>query len=68
MVPVKDDILCLGVFEGGEYLEKSILMGTYQLENNLLQFDLDSSQLELSSLLFGRMTTCGNFNFNSAVA
>ncbi|KAK4271163.1 hypothetical protein QN277_019897 [Acacia crassicarpa] len=68
MVPVKDDVLCLGVLDGGEFLEKSIMMGTYQLENNLLQFDLDSSRLGFSSLLFGRKTSCANFNFTSATA
>ncbi|KAK4273133.1 hypothetical protein QN277_021589 [Acacia crassicarpa] len=66
MVQVKDDVLCLGVVNGGDNPRTSIVIGGYQLENNLLQFDLASSRLGFSSLLFGRMTTCANFNFTSA--
>ncbi|XP_028804164.1 basic 7S globulin 2-like [Neltuma alba] len=66
MVQVNDDVLCLGVVNGGDNPTTSIVIGGYQLENNLLQFDLASSRLGFSSLLFGRMTTCANFNFTSA--
>jgi hypothetical protein len=65
MVQVSEDVLCLGVVNGGEKPRTSIVLGGYQLENNLLQFDLATSRLGFSSLLFGRRTTCANFNFTS---
>ncbi|XP_071736996.1 probable aspartic proteinase GIP2 [Rutidosis leptorrhynchoides] len=63
MVQVSQDGLCLGVVDGGVDVMTSIVLGGYQIENNLLQFDLARSRLGFSSLLFGRQTTCGNFNF-----
>lgn len=65
MVNINDDVLCLGFVNGGENSRTSIVIGGYQLENNLLQFDLATSRLGFSSLLFGSRTTCGNFNFTS---
>ncbi|XP_027366113.1 basic 7S globulin-like [Abrus precatorius] len=66
MVSVKNDkVLCLGFVNGGENARTSIVIGGYQIENNLLQVDLATSRLGFSSLLFGRQTTCANFNFTS---
>jgi len=65
MVSINDEVLCLGFVNGGENTRTSIVIGGYQLEDNLLQFDLASSKLGFSSLLFGRQTTCSNFNFTS---
>ncbi|XP_027934637.1 basic 7S globulin-like [Vigna unguiculata] len=67
MVSVSDKVLCLGFVNGGETPRTSIVIGGYQLEDNLLQFDLAASRLGFSSLLFGIRTTCANFNFTSAV-
>ena len=66
MVQVNDNVLCLGIVNGGEKATTSIVIGGYQLEDNLLQFDLASSRLGFSSLLYGSMTTCANFNFTSS--
>ncbi|KHN18889.1 Basic 7S globulin [Glycine soja] len=67
MVSVSDDkVLCLGFVNGGENPRTSIVIGGYQLEDNLLQFDLATSRLGFSSLLYGSRTTCANFNFTSA--
>ncbi|KAG2697147.1 hypothetical protein I3843_07G091700 [Carya illinoinensis] len=66
MVYISDqDVLCLGFVNGGENPRTSIVIGGYQLENNLLQFDLATSRLGFSSTLLGRRTTCSNFNFTS---
>jgi len=65
MVEVSEDVLCLGIVNGGEKPRTSIVLGGYQLEDNLLQFDLATSRLGFSSLLLGRRTTCSNFNFTS---
>ncbi|KAA8543219.1 hypothetical protein F0562_021286 [Nyssa sinensis] len=66
MVEVNDDVLCLGFVNGGSNPRTSIVIGGYQLENNLLQFDLAASRLGFSSTLLGRQTTCSNFNFTSS--
>ncbi|XP_065859314.1 probable aspartic proteinase GIP2 [Euphorbia lathyris] len=65
MVNVKKDVLCLGFVDGGVNPRTSIVIGGYQLENNLLQFDLAASKLGFSSSLLFRQTTCANFNFTS---
>ena len=51
MVQMRDGVLCLGFVNGGEKPRTSIVIGGYQLENNLLQFDLASSRLGFSSSL-----------------
>ncbi|GJR53045.1 probable aspartic proteinase GIP2 [Tanacetum coccineum] len=63
MVQVSDDGLCLGVVDGGVDVMTSIVIGGHQIEDNLLQFDLGRSRLGFSLLIFGRQTTCANFNF-----
>ncbi|XP_024017396.1 basic 7S globulin-like [Morus notabilis] len=65
MIQVSDDVLCLAFVNGGENPRTSIVIGGYQLEDNLLQFDLATSRLGFSSTLLGRQTTCANFNFTS---
>ncbi|KAF8394183.1 hypothetical protein HHK36_020390 [Tetracentron sinense] len=65
MVQVSDDALCLGFVDGGLSPRTSIVIGGYQLEDNLLQFDLARSRLGFSSSLLFRQTTCSNFNFTS---
>ncbi|XP_042482789.1 probable aspartic proteinase GIP2 [Macadamia integrifolia] len=67
MVSVKDGVLCLGFVDGGKRPRTSIVIGGYQLEDNLLQFDLVSSKLGFSSSLLFSQTNCGNFNFTSNV-
>ncbi|MQM22303.1 hypothetical protein Taro_055353 [Colocasia esculenta] len=65
VVQVKEGVLCLAFVDGGVSPRTSIVIGGYQLENNLLEFDLAASKLGFSSsLLFGQ-TTCANFNFTS---
>ncbi|KAE9453188.1 hypothetical protein C3L33_14945, partial [Rhododendron williamsianum] len=65
MVQVSDKVLCLGFVDGGLNPRTSIVIGGYQIEDNLLQFDLAASRLGFSSSLFFRQTTCANFNFTS---
>lgn len=66
IVEVGEDVLCLAVVNGGDNPRTSIVIGGYQLEDNLLQFDLAASRLGFTSLLFGSQTTCSNFNFTSS--
>ncbi|XP_074319670.1 putative aspartic proteinase GIP2 [Silene latifolia] len=67
MVSVNDEVICLGFVDGGTNTRTSIVIGGYQLEDNLLQFDLATSRLGFSSSLLFRQTTCANFNFTSNV-
>ncbi|KAK9083980.1 hypothetical protein Scep_030451 [Stephania cephalantha] len=60
MVEVGEDVLSLGMVDGGEMsprFKTSIVIGGHQLEDNLLEFDLARSRLGFSS--------CANFNFTS---
>uniref|UniRef100_A0A7N2L426 Peptidase A1 domain-containing protein n=1 Tax=Quercus lobata TaxID=97700 RepID=A0A7N2L426_QUELO len=59
-------VTCLGFVDGGSHPKASIVIGAYQLEDNLLQFDLAKSRLGLSSSLKSRRTNCANFNFTSS--
>ncbi|GJN16794.1 hypothetical protein PR202_gb03815 [Eleusine coracana subsp. coracana] len=73
MVQVDDNTACFGFLEmkegryghgGGE--APAVVIGGFQMENNLLVFDDEKGQLGFSGLLFGRQTTCSNFNFTLA--
>ncbi|CAI9785659.1 unnamed protein product [Fraxinus pennsylvanica] len=65
-ITTKDvDAWCLGVVEGGSSSKTSIVIGGHQIEDNLLQFDVQSSMLGFSSSLLFRSTNCANFDFNS---
>ncbi|KAK6940841.1 Xylanase inhibitor, C-terminal [Dillenia turbinata] len=65
MVDVGNNVLCLGFVDAGSSPRTSVVIGGYQLEDNLLQFDLATSRLGFSSSLLFRQTTCANFNFTS---
>ena len=65
MVQAHPGVTCLGFVDGGSHPKASIVIGAYQLEDNLLQFDLAKSRLELSSSPKSRRTNCANFNFTS---
>ncbi|VVA89809.1 unnamed protein product [Arabis nemorensis] len=65
MVSVSDDVICLGFVDGGVNARTSVVIGGFQLEDNLVEFDLASNRFGFSSTLLGRRTTCANFNFTS---
>ncbi|KAI8566213.1 hypothetical protein RHMOL_Rhmol02G0022600 [Rhododendron molle] len=44
MVQVGDEVLCLGFVDGRSNPRTSIVIGGYQIEDNLLQFDLGASR------------------------
>lgn len=70
MVQVSKEIMCLGfvsVKQADILPWNAIVIGGYQLENNLLQFNVAKSMLGFSSSLLFRQTTCANFNFTSTV-
>lgn len=65
MVRVSDDVMCLGILDGGDEQKNPIVIGGYQLEDVLVEFDFDSSMVGFSSSLLIRDTSCSNFRFGS---
>ncbi|KAK7363710.1 hypothetical protein VNO77_05862 [Canavalia gladiata] len=65
MVKVSRNVLCLGFVDAGldpgSPIATSIVIGGYQLEDNLLEFDLLSSRLGFSSSLLLHNATCSHF-------
>lgn len=55
------DTLCLGFVDGGLNPRTSIVIGGYQMKDNLLQFDLERDRLGFSSSLLLQSTNCANF-------
>ncbi|GMI65332.1 secreted aspartic protease 2 [Hibiscus trionum] len=65
VVEAVQGVSCLAFVDGGLDTRASIIIGAYQLENNLLQFDLARSRLGFSSSLLFFRTSCNNFNFTA---
>ncbi|GKD92490.1 aspartic peptidase A1 family protein, partial [Tanacetum coccineum] len=52
-------VSCLAFLSGGSRAKDAIVIGTYQMENNFLYFDLVNQKLGFSSSLLARGTSCG---------
>lgn len=65
MVQVSKEVMCLGFLDGGLNSKASIVLGGYQLEDMLLQFEMGTSMLGFSQSLLKRQTTCSNFKLDS---
>ncbi|XP_047056218.1 chitinase CLP-like [Lolium rigidum] len=74
MARVNDNTACLAFVEmreenkqygygGGPKEAPAVVIGGFQMENNLLVFDVENQRLGFSSLLYAKHTTCSNFNF-----
>nr|GEX65006.1 aspartic peptidase A1 family [Tanacetum cinerariifolium] len=63
MKDVGKGVSCLAFLSGGSRAKDAIVIGTYQMENNFLYFDLVNQKLGFSSSLLARGTSCGSFNF-----
>ncbi|KAH6810337.1 hypothetical protein C2S51_024099 [Perilla frutescens var. frutescens] len=64
MVRVSERVMCLAFVEGQPNLTgptTAIVVGGYQLENHLMEFDLASSKLRFSSSLLLHDTSCSHF-------
>ncbi|KDP40108.1 hypothetical protein JCGZ_02106 [Jatropha curcas] len=61
MVQVSDEMMCLGLLDGGLESENSIVIGGFQLEDTLLEFDLGNSMLGFSFPILMRQTSCSSF-------
>ncbi|KAK9076954.1 hypothetical protein SSX86_005289 [Deinandra increscens subsp. villosa] len=57
---------CLAFIDGGSRVEDAIVIGTFQMENNFLFFDLENQKLGFSSSLLARGTACSSANFTQS--
>ncbi|XP_060217676.1 probable aspartic proteinase GIP2 [Lycium barbarum] len=64
MVKISDEVMCLGFLDGGVNQKASIVIGGYQLEDNLLEFNLGTSMLGFTSSLSMAETSCSDFMFS----
>ncbi|KAM7462680.1 hypothetical protein LguiA_030801 [Lonicera macranthoides] len=64
MVKVSDEVMCLGFLDGGLSSKTSIVIGGYQMEDNLVEFNLGTSMLGFSSSLLMKGTSCSKFTLN----
>ncbi|KAI3775205.1 hypothetical protein L1987_49774 [Smallanthus sonchifolius] len=60
---ITNEVACLAFVDGGATSEPAIVIGTFQFEDNFLEFDLENSTLGFSSSLLRKQTSCANFNF-----
>ncbi|KAK1416992.1 hypothetical protein QVD17_26114 [Tagetes erecta] len=60
---VTNKVACLAFVDGGATSEPEIVIGTFQFEDNFLEFNLQNSTLGFSSSLLRKKTSCTNFNF-----
>ncbi|KAL1548570.1 putative aspartic proteinase GIP2 [Salvia divinorum] len=60
VVVVSDEVMCLGFLDGGVNPRDSIVIGGYQIEDQLLEFNLGNSMLGFTSLLKGEKK-CSDF-------
>ncbi|XVF06139.1 hypothetical protein REPUB_Repub06bG0021700 [Reevesia pubescens] len=66
MVQPAPGVSCLAFVDAELNTRASIVIGAYQMENNLVQFDLARSRLGFSSSLLFFRTSCNNFNFTAS--
>ncbi|KAI4317755.1 hypothetical protein L6164_025599 [Bauhinia variegata] len=64
MVRVNGEVMCLGFLDGGLNPRDPIVVGAYQMEDVILQFDLETSMLGFSSSLLIRDSSCSDLNFS----
>ncbi|KAK9078448.1 hypothetical protein SSX86_002505 [Deinandra increscens subsp. villosa] len=63
MKQVTNEVACLAFVDGGAKSEPAIVIGTFQFEDNFLEFNLENSTFGFSSSLLRKKTSCANFNF-----
>ncbi|KAJ1428767.1 Xylanase inhibitor, C-terminal [Sesbania bispinosa] len=63
IIDMGNSVGCLAFVDGGKKAKQAVVIGTYQMENQLMLFDLAASRLGFSSSLLFYKTTCGGFNF-----
>ncbi|KOM38918.1 hypothetical protein LR48_Vigan03g230000, partial [Vigna angularis] len=59
------DVWCLGFVDGGIRRRTAVVIGGHQMEDNVVQFDLDSNRFGFTSSLLLQGAKCANLNFNN---
>ncbi|XP_023000213.1 basic 7S globulin-like isoform X2 [Cucurbita maxima] len=62
MVKVNDETFCLAIVDGGLKPKNAVVLGGYQMEDIVLDFDMGSSMLGFSSSLLQRKRSCSEFS------
>ncbi|GMN46599.1 hypothetical protein TIFTF001_015777 [Ficus carica] len=65
MVKVSEEVMCLGVLDGGLELGADIVLGGFQLEDVVLHFDVGSSMVGFSPSLLKWKRSCSDFGFGA---
>ncbi|XP_010524797.1 PREDICTED: basic 7S globulin-like [Tarenaya hassleriana] len=61
MVDLDERKTCLQLFDGGPDAVAGIVIGSHLLEDNLIEFDLESSRFSVTSSLLVHNTSCSRF-------
>ncbi|KAL9240783.1 hypothetical protein vseg_014962 [Gypsophila vaccaria] len=61
MIKVSNNVRCLAFVDGGTKMKSSIVIGGKQMEDSLVEFDLESSKLRVTSSLLSYGTSCSQF-------
>ncbi|ESQ41921.1 hypothetical protein EUTSA_v10015503mg [Eutrema salsugineum] len=61
MVKMKGDVVCLGFLDGGVNMKTTeMVIGGFQMEDHVVEFDLESSKFSFSSSLLLHNTSCSH--------
>ncbi|XP_076912431.1 putative aspartic proteinase GIP2 [Bidens hawaiensis] len=67
MVEVSDSVMCLGFVDGGMDMIGSMILGGYQLEDHMLEFDLGTGMMGFSSSLLIKGDSCSSVGASLSV-
>ncbi|KAI3724134.1 hypothetical protein L2E82_35901 [Cichorium intybus] len=60
MVQVSDSVMCLGFVDGGLDMSGSVVLGGYQLEDRILEFNLGTGMMGFSPSMLIQGNNCSN--------
>ncbi|PHT93014.1 hypothetical protein T459_00896 [Capsicum annuum] len=63
LIKVSNDVICLAFVERKKVSGQAIVIGGYQMQDNLVEFDLARSRIGFSNSLFFHQTMCSNHNY-----
>ncbi|KAF8107378.1 hypothetical protein N665_0122s0022 [Sinapis alba] len=60
VVNINKKVVCLAFIDGGKKLKENIVIGTYQLQNYIISFDMSRTQFRFSESLLLHNTSCSS--------
>ncbi|CAN4076270.1 unnamed protein product [Withania somnifera] len=60
LVKVSEEVVCLAFVERNQTFGQAIVIGGYQMEDNLMEFDLARRRIGFSNSFYSRLTQCSN--------